>query len=57
MFSIVAFVIHIDAAIPETTQLACCLNQCLCVVYSIVLLCLVLFYPTDDDLSSKNELE
>jgi hypothetical protein len=31
-FSIAAMVIYTDAAVPETAQLACYLNQCLCVV-------------------------
>ena len=43
MFSIVAMVIRMDASIPETTQLACYLNQCLDVVQSSELLCEVLF--------------
>ena len=34
-FSIVAMVIHMDAAIPETTQLAHCLNQHLYVMYHL----------------------
>ena len=32
MFSIVAMVIHIDVAISETTQPACCWNQHIFVV-------------------------
>ena len=39
IFSIVAMVIRMDASIAETTQLACCANQCLCVVSSSELLC------------------
>ena len=47
-FSVVSMVIHLDAAVTETAQLACCLTQWLCVVQSSELQCSALFYVTDD---------